>query len=579
MPLNHGPPDEGFMRELREVARDAIALSEPLTKPLNFGLPPDFPKDQLVDICRSLAQLPHGTAEGSRPALEYARNRLPAIRRVHVLSEELDTSKGDVPPPVLRGALIDLRLRDLIASVTTALDEYRRLAAEEPAEEPKPEAAVTPSGDVTDDAVAKSARLEAKLAEAKATVEETTNPNSRRADDLKREINDAVSLNRLARVELQMKKIFVTLYRRTVNALKDYPKLIRTAAARLRDDTDIVQMGFERWHDFKRNSTIHLFEEIKKTLDTLEAVGVRLEQRRTKADEDRMRAEGRVKILIYPPAREQVRWIRPRGGRNNADVFQDIEGGPEMVVVPAGKFMMGSPEDEPERDESEGPQREVTFAQPFAVGRHAVTRGQFAAFVNATSYEAGNEWRNPGFKQDGSHPVVCVSWDDAKAYASWLAEATGRPYRLLTEAEWEYAARAGTTTPFWWGSSITPAQANYNGNYVYEGGGSKGEYREGTVPVRSFEPNPWGLYNVHGNVWEWCEDLWHGSYKGASSDGSAWLPKRASRGRSDQSSSRVVRGGAWNYYPGDLRSAQRYWYLTVNRNGVLGFRLGRTLTS
>jgi hypothetical protein len=195
------------MRELREVARDAIALTEPLTKPLNFALPPDFPKDQLVEICRSLAQLPDGTAEGSRPALEYARNRLPAIRRAHVVSEELDVSRGDVPPPVLRGSLIDHRLTSLIASVTTALDEYRRLAAEEPAEESKPEAAVAPFGEVTSDAVAKSAQLEGKLAEARATVEETTNPTSRRADNLRREINDAVSLNRLARVELQMKKI------------------------------------------------------------------------------------------------------------------------------------------------------------------------------------------------------------------------------------------------------------------------------------------------------------------------------------------------------------------------------------
>src|SRR5712671_7152201 len=184
MPLNHGPPDDGFMRELREVARDALALNEVLTKPLNCDLPSDFPKKQLVDICRSLAQLPDGTAEGSRAALEYARNRLPAIRRAHVLSEELDVSKGDLPPPVLRGALIDQRLRDLIASVTTALDEYRRLAAEEPADESQPEAPVPPLGEATNGAVARSAQLEAKLVEAKATVEAITNPNSPSAGNL-----------------------------------------------------------------------------------------------------------------------------------------------------------------------------------------------------------------------------------------------------------------------------------------------------------------------------------------------------------------------------------------------------------
>jgi hypothetical protein len=170
--------------------------------------------------------------------------------------------------------------------------------------------------------------------------------------------------------------------------------------------------------------------------------------------------------------------------------FCDIDGGPEMVAVPAGKFMMGSPETELGRYDSEGPQHEVTVAHPFAVGRHAVTRGQFAAFVKATGHKMSGRWRNPGFEQDDRHPVVCISWDDAKAYAAWLEEITTRPYRLLTEAEWEYAARAGTTTPFWWGSSITPAQANYNGNYDYAGGSSTGEYRKGTVPVSSFQPNP-----------------------------------------------------------------------------------------
>jgi formylglycine-generating enzyme required for sulfatase activity len=142
---------------------------------------------------------------------------------------------------------------------------------------------------------------------------------------------------------------------------------------------------------------------------------------------------------------------------------------------------------------------------------------------------------------------------------------------LLSEAEWEYAARAGTTTPFWWGSSITPAQANYDGSAdPYAGGGTKGEYRKRTVPVDSFAANPWGLYNVHGNVWEWGEDWWNDSNSGNPGDGSARLSGDASR--------RVLRGGSWFNDPRDLRSAFRSWYSADLRLFSLGFRVGRTLT-
>jgi formylglycine-generating enzyme required for sulfatase activity len=251
-----------------------------------------------------------------------------------------------------------------------------------------------------------------------------------------------------------------------------------------------------------------------------------------------------------------------------------------MVVVPAGSFTMGSPASEKERLDSEGPQHTVTIGKAFAVGKTHVTRDQFAAFVNETGYQANTtcysggkwdgSWRDPGFAQDGSHPVVCVRWDDANAYANWLAKKTGgKPYRLLTEAEFEYAARAGTTTPFWWGSSITPAQANYDGNSVYAGGGSKGEYRQRTIPAGSFESNPWGLYNLHGNAWQWTADCWHDNYDGAPADGSAWAAD-------DCKISRVVRGGSWLNGPGSLRAAARF----RNPEGsvIIGFRLSRTLS-
>jgi formylglycine-generating enzyme required for sulfatase activity len=252
------------------------------------------------------------------------------------------------------------------------------------------------------------------------------------------------------------------------------------------------------------------------------------------------------------------------------ETFQECRDCPEMMVVTAGKFTMGSPAEEKERSDSEGPQRTVAIGRPFAVGKFHVTRDQFALFAQETGYAAhsGCDWRNPGFTQDGSHPVVCVSWDDANAYAKWLTNKTGKPYRLLSEAEFEYAARAGTATPFWWGSSITSAQANYDGNYVYAGGGSTGVDRHGTVPAGSFEANLWGLYNVHGNAWQWTADCWHDNYNGAPVDGSAWTVTCSG-------GDRVARGGSWYNDPGALRAAQRSKG-TVELNNI-GFRLARTL--
>jgi formylglycine-generating enzyme required for sulfatase activity len=183
--------------------------------------------------------------------------------------------------------------------------------------------------------------------------------------------------------------------------------------------------------------------------------------------------------------------------------------------------------------------------------------------------EPQESWRNPGFAQDDGHPVVCVNWDDAKAYVAWLSSQTHCDYRLPTEAEWEYCCRAGSTSPFWWGSSIAPTQANYK-NSVYEGGGSKLEWRQATVPVNQFAANPWGLYQVQGNVWEWCEDVWHDSYDGAPADSSAWLQG----GDADR---RVVRGGSWNDDPKNPRSADRDWNPSEFRLNYLGFRVGRTL--
>ena len=302
----------------------------------------------------------------------------------------------------------------------------------------------------------------------------------------------------------------------------------------------------------------------------------------------RYKAAGRIEIAARYQHSDHGRWFLPGAGR--AEWFQDLEVGPEMVVVPAGKFVMGSPESEPQRNIDEGPQHEVLIPETFAVGRCAITRGEFAAFVAAAGYNRDTSWRDPGFAQDDSHPVVRVNWVDARAYVEWLSKASGTSYRLPSEAEWEYVCRAGRVTPFWWGSSITPDQANYYGSgEPYKGGGKRGEYRKRTVPAKSFEPNSWGLYQVHGNVREWCDDFWHGSYGGKpeslKATGKAWTTGDGGsgvlRGRSRvlRGRSRVLRGGSWYGAPRFLRSAYRS-YLNPNvRNVNIGFRVARSITT
>ena len=294
------------------------------------------------------------------------------------------------------------------------------------------------------------------------------------------------------------------------------------------------------------------------------------EEERRKAEEKRRRVEeGRRLAREYPAGTE----------------LRDCAECPELVVVPPGSFMMGSPSSEAERDGDEDPVHRVTLDLPLAVGVYEVTRGEYGRFVSATDHDSGDScwtykdgdweersgrhWKRPGFSQGRRHPVVCVNWNDAQAYVRWLSGETGEEYRLLSESEWEYVARAGTTGPFHTGGTISTRQANYDGNHTY-GSGRKGRYRKKTTPVGKFPANAFGLHDVHGNVWEWVEDCWNGSYAGAPEDGSAWESGNCSR--------RVLRGGSWHDGPGNLRSAYRYGYTTGVRYYGLGFRVARTLT-
>ncbi len=283
-------------------------------------------------------------------------------------------------------------------------------------------------------------------------------------------------------------------------------------------------------------------------------------------------------------------------------VFRDCADCPEMVVVPAGIFNMGSPESEAGRDKDEGPQRRVLMARSFGVGRYEITRGQFGAFVADSGYQSqgGNcwywnsdqvkyvnddpsrTWRNPGFPQNDGHPVVCVSWTDARAYADWLSKKTGRLYRLLSEAEWEYAARAEAATSRPWGDDSNQAcrhanVADQTFNRIVPAGKDRKwtsfhECDDGsayTANVGSYQRNAFGLYDMIGNALEWTEDCWNDSYTGAPSDASAWLTGDCAR--------RVARGGSWNYGPRTARSAGRNGGTTGDRGDDVGFRLARTL--
>ena len=280
-------------------------------------------------------------------------------------------------------------------------------------------------------------------------------------------------------------------------------------------------------------------------------------------------------------------------------IIKDCVDCPEMVVIPAGSFTMGSRAAEqslanaaglPENlTRRENPRHRVNI-RSFAAGRYAISKGEFATFVRANGYQteaergdgcfawngkewkkdAAYNWRNVGFTKADSHPVVCVSWNDAQAYVGWLNQSSGQTYRLLSEAEREYAVRGGTQTAFWWGDSIDTAQANYAGTGPSYNGSPKGAYRQATVPVNSFSPNPFGLYNVHGNVWEWVEDCWHENYSGAPTDGSAWTTACIGNYR-------VLRGGSWSGDPAILRSASRNRYSPDFRINYFGLRLARTL--
>ena len=262
-------------------------------------------------------------------------------------------------------------------------------------------------------------------------------------------------------------------------------------------------------------------------------------------------------------------------------VFRDCDACPEMVVVSPGSFTMGSPATEADRGDHEGPRREVTIDYPLAVGVYEVTFAEWDACVSAGGcgrYRAEDEgWGR------GRRPVVNVSWEDAQAYVAWLSDETGQQYRLPSEAEWEYVARAGTRTARYWGGSRSGQCRYANGSdqdfattergqrltEFFEPASCSDGYGDRTAPVGAFQPNGFGLHDVLGNVWEWTEDCGNDGYAGALTDGSPWTSGDCTR--------RMLRGGSWLDFPDVLRSANRLGNEAGDRYYLNGFRLARTM--
>ena len=317
-------------------------------------------------------------------------------------------------------------------------------------------------------------------------------------------------------------------------------------------------------------------EQQRTALQAKAAAAYRSEQERSRAEQAaRSLAEMEVQAeATAPPVADPEGVLRDR--------FIDGSGkGPELVLIPSGRFQMGSTEADRKKAlaagvqqawiERETPQHWVGIEQPIAMGRFPVTVGQWRQFVRATGWQRRGEvnWAQPGFRQTEDHPVVGVTWHDAQQYVKWLSAQTGQTYRLPSEAEWEYACRAGTKTAFSFGDEIDTSLANYDGNYSYNGS-PKGEYRQGTSRLGVFPPNPWGLYDMHGNVWEWVQDVVHDNYDGAPATGAAW-EEGGDQGR------RILRGGSWLYNPRYLRAALRNGFSAVLSNDIVGFRVARVI--
>lgn len=280
---------------------------------------------------------------------------------------------------------------------------------------------------------------------------------------------------------------------------------------------------------------------------------------------------------------------RPSASRSPTVItrsLRDCSQCPTLQIIPPGSFLMGSADGESGHYDSEGPQHRVQIAYRFAIAAEVTTRRQYAAFVAATHRPEPNgctamspvrawtddpalSWRDPSYPQGEDDPVSCVSWQDAHAYADWLSQKTGHHYRLPTEAEWEYAARAGTTTAYWWGTQASHEFANYGSEECCNGLAQGRDRWVYTSPASAMPANAFGLRDVAGNIFQWVEDCWHPNFNGAPSDGSAWIQGDCRE--------RAQRGSSWHASARFVRVAYRVSWKPDGRNIYGGFRVARDL--
>jgi formylglycine-generating enzyme required for sulfatase activity len=358
-------------------------------------------------------------------------------------------------------------------------------------------------------------------------------------------------------------------------------------------DEDVVRLKKEQEIEYQKQQAERLRQEHreqeKAEYQRQEAERLRLErleqeraenQRREAELQERLKRESSPSAIQTQPFDFETATLTPKSAgflgikktyeinrsRGRAEFFRENLGNGvvlEMVAIPGGNFLMGSPESEPERVSWESPQHTVTI-QPFFMGKFPVTQSQWKAVSDFPKVNIDLNPEPSNFK-GANRPVEQVSWDDAIEFCARLSKKTEKTYRLPSEAEWEYACRAGTTTPFYFGETITTDLANYDGNYAY-GSAPKGEYRKQTTDVGKFPANRFGLFDMHGNIWEWCQDEWHENYNGAPKNGSAWLID-------NDNQNRLLRGGSWSRSPRYCRSALHYCVARGRRNFYVGFRV------